>query len=139
MPMISEEELLRMPASDYMNDTQLAFFRQRLLELKEETEAAITATRDEIAATNLAAADELDRAVAEEESRQRLRFTERKYLLLRKIESTLNKIDEGEYGYCEVSGDPIGLERLLLRPTATLSFEEKARQEEQERNFIKRR
>nr|WP_010130930.1 TraR/DksA C4-type zinc finger protein [Microbulbifer agarilyticus] len=139
MSLISEEELLRMPASDYMNDSQLAFFRQRLLDLKEETLAAISASRAEIATTDLAAADELDRAAAEEESRQRLRFTERKYLLLRKIESTLDKIEEGEYGYCEVSGDPIGLQRLLLRPTATLSFEEKARQEAQERNFSKRR
>ncbi|WP_308366018.1 MULTISPECIES: TraR/DksA C4-type zinc finger protein [unclassified Microbulbifer] len=136
---ISERKLLQMPASDYMNEHQLVFFRQRLLELKAETQAEIESGRRAIATAELAAADELDRAAAEEENRQRLRFTERKYLLLRKIHRALEKIEDGSYGYCEISGDPIGQQRLLLRPTAELSFEEKARQEELERNYIKRR
>ncbi|MBB3059830.1 TraR/DksA family transcriptional regulator [Microbulbifer rhizosphaerae] len=133
---ISERKLLQMPASDYMNERQLAFFR---LDLRAETQAEIESGRRAIATAELAAADELDRATAEEENRQRLRFTERKYLLLRKIHRALEKIEDGSYGYCEISGDPIGLQRLLLRPTAELSFEEKARQEELERNYTKRR
>lgn len=136
---IRERELLKMPASDYMNERQLAFFRQRLLDLRAETQAEIESGRRAIAAAELSAADELDRAAAEEDNRQRLRFTERKYLLLRKIHRALEKIRGGSYGYCEISGDPIGLQRLLLRPTAELSFEEKARQEELERNYTKRR
>lgn len=138
-PLISEQELLQMPASDYMNERQLVFFRHLLLDLREETQAEIEAGRQAIAAAELTAADELDRAAAEEENRQRLRFAERKSLLLRKIQRTLEKIEDGSYGYCEISGDPIGLQRLLLRPTAELSFEEKARREQQERNYNKRR
>nr|WP_010130407.1 TraR/DksA C4-type zinc finger protein [Microbulbifer agarilyticus] len=122
-----------------MNDQQLEFFKRRLQQLHEETRAEIDAARVAIATADLHAADELDRAVAEEENRQSLRFTERKYLLLRKIQRSLDKIDDGSYGYCDVSGDPIGIKRLLLRPTAELSFEEKSRQEERERNFRKQR
>ncbi|WP_231757365.1 TraR/DksA family transcriptional regulator [Microbulbifer elongatus] len=139
MSLISEKELLEMPATEYMNAQQLAFFRHRLQQLKQETRTEIDSAREAIATADLHAADELDRAVAEEENRQCLRFTERKYLLLRKIQRSLDKIDDGSYGYCEVSGDPIGLKRLLLRPTAELSFEEKSRQEQQERNFRKQR
>lgn len=128
-----------MPEADYMNDQQLDFFRHRLQQLQEETLAEVEAAREAIATVDSAAADELDRAVAEEENRQRLRFSERKCLLLRKVQKSLSKIEEGDYGYCEISGDPIGLERLLLRPTAELSFEEKARQEQKERNFRKNR
>ena len=139
MPSISEQELLKMPVAEYMNEQQLDFFRHRLQVLQMETRAEIEAAREAIATADLSAADELDRAVAEEENRQCLRFTERKYLLLRKIQRSLDKIEDGSYGYCEVSGDPIGIKRLLLRPTAELSFEEKSRQEQQERNFRKQR
>lgn len=128
-----------MPATDYMNTRQLDFFRHRLQQLQEQTRAETEAARQAIATADLTAADELDRASAEEENRQRLRFTERKYLLLRKVQRSLDKIEDGSYGYCEISGDPIGLQRLLLRPTAELSFEEKSRQELQERNFRKHR
>ena len=128
-----------MSAADYMNPQQLGFFRHLLQKLKDETQAEIDAAREAIASADLSAADELDRAAAEEENRQRLRFTERKYILLRKIQHSLDKLEDGSYGYCEISGDPIGLQRLLLRPTAELSFEEKSRQEQQERNFRKQR
>lgn len=134
-PPISERELLQIP--DYMNERQLAFFKQRLLALRAETLEEIEAGRRAIAAVD--AADELDRATAEYENRQRLRFAERKSRLLRKIDRALERIENGSYGYCEISGDPIGLQRLLLRPTAELSFEEKARQEQLERNYNNRR
>ncbi|KUJ85037.1 RNA polymerase-binding protein DksA [Microbulbifer flavimaris] len=136
---MTEQELLQMPAADYMNEQQLDFFKHRLQQLHEETAAEVAAAREAVATTDLAAADELDRAAAEEENRQRLRFAERKYYLLRKIQRSLDKIEDGSYGYCEISGDPIGLQRLLLRPTAELSFEEKSRQEQKEKSFRKNR
>lgn len=139
MPKISEQELLEMPASDYMNEKQLLFFKQLLMELRNDLLAELAHGQQAIATTKLALADDLDRATAEQENQQHLRFTGRKNLLLRKIQRALEKIKDGSYGYCEISGDPIGLQRLLLRPTAELSFEEKARQEILERNYSKRR
>ncbi|WP_444935757.1 TraR/DksA family transcriptional regulator [Microbulbifer sp. JMSA004] len=139
MPKISEQELLGMPASDYMNEKQLLFFKQLLMELRNDLLAELAQGQQAIATTKLALADDLDRATAEQENQQHLRFTGRKNLLLRKIQRALEKIKDGSYGYCEISGDPIGLQRLLIRPTAELSFEEKARQEILERNYSKRR
>ncbi|WP_413662163.1 TraR/DksA family transcriptional regulator [Microbulbifer sp. CNSA002] len=139
MPKISEQELLGMPASDYMNEKQLLFFKQLLMELRNDLLAELAHGQQAIATTKLALADDLDRATAEQENQQHLRFTGRKNLLLRKIQRALEKIKDGSYGYCEISGDPIGLQRLLIRPTAELSFEEKARQEILERNYSKRR
>lgn len=131
-------ELLQMPAADYMNDVQLAFFRQVLLELKQATSEHIETIKQEIAAPSTEA-DELDRALLEEENRQRMRIAEREYFLLRKIDKALDRIERKDYGYCEASGVEIGLERLLARPTTEYSTEEKTRQEELERNFSKQR
>lgn len=131
-------ELLQMPAADYMNDAQLAFFRQVLLEQKQQTSEHIETIKQEIAAPS-SEADELDRALLEEENRQRMRIAEREYFLLRKIDKALDRIERKDYGYCEASGVEIGLERLLARPTTEYSTEEKARQEELERNFSKQR
>lgn len=131
-------ELLQMPATDYMNDVQLMFFRQLLLELKQQTSEHIETIKQEIAAPSTEA-DELDRALLEEENRQRMRIAEREYFLLRKIDKALDRIERKDYGYCEASGVEIGLERLLARPTTEYSTEEKARQEELERNFSKQR
>ncbi|WP_444913943.1 TraR/DksA family transcriptional regulator [Microbulbifer sp. TRSA007] len=139
MPKIGEQELLGMPASDYMNEKQLLFFKQLLMELRNDLLAELAHGQQAIATTKLALADDLDRATAEQENQQHLRFTGRKNLLLRKIQRALEKIKDGSYGYCEISGDPIGLQRLLIRLTAELSFEEKARQEILERNYSKRR
>ena len=139
MPSLTERKLLQMPASAYMNPEQLAFFKALLLQQLEEIQAELDSARQDIANASQTSPDELDRAVTEEENRQRLRFTERKYLLLRKIRQALDRIDDGSYGYCEATGDPIGLQRLLLRPTAELCFEEKSRREQQERNYVKQR
>ncbi|WP_232522334.1 TraR/DksA C4-type zinc finger protein [Marinimicrobium alkaliphilum] len=135
---LSEAALLAMPADDYMNERQLAFFKRYLNDLRRETQEAIEAVKQAIAATE-PEADELDRAAMEEENRQRLRIAERQYFLLRKIDTAFAKIDDGSYGFCEVTGEPIGLQRLLLRPTAELSAEEKTRQEQRERNYAKQR
>ncbi len=135
---LTAADLLQMPASDYMNEVQLAFFKQLLLDLKRQTGEHIETIKQEIAAPSTEA-DELDRALAEEENRQRMRIAEREYFLMRKIDKALDRIERQDYGYCEASGVEIGLERLLARPTTEYSTEEKARQEELERNFSKQR
>lgn len=131
--------LLSMPPADYMNPAQLAFFKGRLLALRQQTSAHIETIKHEISQIQLGEADELDRAHAEEDNRQSMRIAEREYYLLRKIDKALKRIEEGSYGFCEVSGQEIGLQRLLVRPTAELCTEEKARQEQLERNFSKNR
>ncbi|GAA6169134.1 RNA polymerase-binding protein DksA [Sessilibacter corallicola] len=125
-----------MPESEYMNDVQLSFFRSLLIEQKDEIEAQLIGVRG-LMNDQAKEADELDRALVEEENRQRLRIADRQTKLMRKVVKTLNLIDEGEYGYCKVSGEPIGLPRLLIRPTADLCAEEKARQESRENHYIK--
>ena len=80
-------------------------------------------------------ADELDKAAQEEDRRLQLRFLDRQTKLLPKIEQALDRIEHDEFGYCDITGDPIGLQRLLLRPTATLCAEEKQRQETKEKSY----
>lgn len=130
--MLTEEQLLAAPEKDYMNEEQLEFFRQRLLQARAEIEHDIERARAELSnGTN--EADELDRATAEEERWLSLRISEREGKLLRKIDEALQRIEDGEYGYCEDTGDPIGIPRLLARPTATLSAEAKTRREQLEK------
>ena len=130
--MLTEEELLKAPEDEYMNEEQLEFFRQRLLQARAEIEQDIERARNELSnGTN--EADELDRATAEEERWLSLRISEREGKLLRKIDEALQRIEDGEYGYCEDTGDPIGIPRLLARPTATLSAEAKTRREQLEK------
>ncbi|MDX1610670.1 MAG: RNA polymerase-binding protein DksA [Halofilum sp. (in: g-proteobacteria)] len=129
---MTEEELLAAPEKDYMNEDQLEFFRQRLLQARAEIEQDIERARNELSSgTN--EADELDRATAEEERWLSLRISEREGKLLRKIDEALQRIEDGEYGYCEDTGEPIGIPRLLARPTATLSAEAKTRREQLEK------
>lgn len=134
---LTPQSLLRMPYKDYMNPQQQQFFKELLGRLKFETQQQIESIKQDIASADCGT-DELDRALTEEENRQRMRLAERQYLLLRKIDKALSRIAQGTYGYCEVTGDEIGLQRLLLRPTAELCAEEKARQEHLERNFVQR-
>ena len=132
--MLTEKQIRRAPKKDYMNDAQLEFFKNHLLELKRETISHIDEARQRLADANRET-DELDRALTEEENRLRLRIADRESKLLPKIDEALKRIEEGEYGWCEETGEPIGIERLLLRPTATLCAEAKARQERLERNY----
>ena len=126
--MLTEKQIRRAPKKDYMNEAQLEFFKNHLLELKRETISHIDEARQRLADANRET-DELDRALTEEENRLRLRIADRESKLLPKIDEALKRIEEGEYGWCEETGEPIGIERLLLRPTATLCAEAKARQE----------
>lgn len=136
--MLTEAKLRSMPARDYMNAPQQAFFKARLEALRADTQETIEQTKQTIAEGG-AEADELDRAAREEDNRQRMRLAERQYYLLRKIDQALNRLAEGDYGYCRETGEPIGIERLLLRPTAELCIEAKTRAELLERNFAKAR
>ncbi len=132
--MLTEEQLLAAPEEDYMNDEQLEFFRQLLNDMAREIREQIETSRKELQ-TMQYEADELDKAALEEERRLQLRFLDRQSKLLPKIGEAIKRIDSGEFGYCEVTGEPIGVRRLLARPTATLCAEEKMRQERKEQNF----
>ncbi len=132
--MLTKEELLKQPKENYMNEEQLEFFRQLLLKQKQEIINGIKET-EQLLQNQEREADENDRATLEEERWLELRIRERESKLLRKIDEALRRIDEGEYGYCEDTGEEIGLERLLVRPTATLSIEAKQRRESIEKAY----
>ncbi|WP_444985863.1 TraR/DksA family transcriptional regulator [Halomonas mongoliensis] len=139
MPYTPEEaRLLAMPDDDYMNDEQLAFFRERLLEEKAQVEEHLREVRAAMA-SHERDSDELDQAAFEEELRLQLRQADRETRLLANIEAALRRIDADDYGYCEETGEPIGLPRLLLRPTAKLCLEAKERQEQCENHYRKTR
>jgi DnaK suppressor protein len=124
----TEAELLKMPESDYMNEAQLAFFRQRLREMEQELLANAGETPEHLRETVIVP-DPADRATIEEEHALELRTRDRERKLLKKVQQALASIDSGEYGWCEETGEPIGIPRLLARPTATLSLEAQQRRE----------
>ncbi|MCO5100902.1 MAG: RNA polymerase-binding protein DksA [Burkholderiaceae bacterium] len=124
----TEAELLRMPESDYMNDAQLAFFRDRLQQIERDILANADETTENLRET-VVVPDPADRATIEEEHALELRTRDRERKLLKKVQQSLARIDSGEYGYCEETGEPIGIPRLLARPTATLSLEAQERRE----------
>lgn len=132
--MLTEEQLLAAPEDDYMNEAQLEFFRNLLLTQADEVKESLANARAQLASFENEP-DELDKASVEEERRMALRFLDRQTKLLPKIMDSVKRIDEDDYGFCVVTGEPIGIKRLLLRPTATLCAEEKQRQELKERNF----
>ncbi len=134
--MLTEQQLLSMSEDDYMNDSQLAFFRSLLQREKYEVEVLLESARESMH-SHQREADELDQALLEEDHRQRLRMADRQTKLLRKIHKTIARLDQGDYGYCKITGEPIGIQRLLLRPTADMCAEEKARQEVREHHFAK--
>lgn len=129
---LTEAALLKMPASAYMNADQLAFFRSRLEAMRDELLSNAANTGEHLK-ENENFADPNDRASMEEEHmlEQRVRDRERKQL--KKINAALKRIESGEYGWCVETGDPIGLPRLLARPTAEYSIEAQERHERQEK------
>ena len=130
----TEEELLRMPDADYMNESQLAFFKHRLQEIERELLANADETTEHLRETVIVP-DPADRATIEEEHALELRTRDRERKLLKKVQSALARIEAGEYGFCEETGDPIGIPRLLARPTATLSLEAQQRREMKQRLY----
>jgi DnaK suppressor protein len=131
---LTEAELLAMPTSSYMNDAQQRFFRHRLLaqraELQQRISDEVTELREQAPSS-----DPVDLGSAEEQRQWQLRLLEREKRLLDKIDESLERLARNEYGWCRETGEPIGLRRLLLRPTATLCIEAKERQEQRERHI----
>lgn len=131
---ITEAELLKMSDKDYMNAAQLEFFRHRLVTMKEEILVNARETGEHLK-DNEVFADPNDRATVEEENMLEQRVRDRERKLLKKIDSALRRLEEGEYGFCLETGDPIGLPRLLARPTAELSIEAQEKHERLEKLF----
>jgi len=131
---ISEAALLKMPEKDYMNDAQLAFFRHRLQTMREEILNNARETGEHLK-ENEVFADPNDRATVEEENMLEQRVRDRERKLLKKIDASLRRIDTGEYGFCLETGEPIGIGRLLARPTAELSIEAQEKHERLEKLY----
>lgn len=131
---LTEAELLKMSDKDYMNADQLEFFKQRLVTLKEELLKHASETTENLR-DNALVPDPADRATIEEEHALELRTRDRERKLLKKVEQALMAIESGEYGYCEETGEPIGIPRLLARPTASLSLEAQERRELRQKLF----
>jgi len=132
---LSEAELLAMPEAEYMNDKQIDFFRARLTTLKDDLLSNAGETTEHLREDTTIVPDPADRATIEEEHALELRTRDRERKLLKKISQSLGRLDTGEYGFCDETGEPIGLRRLMARPTATLSLEAQQRREMKQKMF----
>ena len=132
---LSDAEVIAMPDTEYMNDKQLAFFRLKLQALKEDILNSAGETTEHLREDTVIMPDPADRATIEEEHALELRTRDRERKLLKKIEQSIGRIDAGDYGYCDETGEPIGVARLLARPTATLSLEAQERRELKQKMF----
>ena len=117
-----------------MNEAQLAFFRDRLTQMEVELRHNAGQTTENLRESTVVP-DPADRATIEEEHALELRTRDRERKLLKKVQAAIKRIDEGDYGYCEETGEPIGVRRLLARPTATLSLEAQERREIKQKMF----
>jgi DnaK suppressor protein len=124
---LSDEEVMAMPDTEYMNEVQLAFFRLKLTKLKQDIHNN--------AGETVVVPDPADRATIEEEHALELRTRDRERKLLKKIEQSIHRIDSGDYGYCDETGEAIGVGRLIARPTASLSLEAQQRRELRQKMF----
>lgn len=132
---LSDDEVIAMSDDLYMNDVQLAFFRLKLLSLKSDILNNADKTTETLRSDTVIVPDPADRATIEEEHALELRTRDRERKLLKKIEQSIAMIDAGEYGFCDETGEPIGVGRLLARPTATLSLEAQQRRELKQKMF----
>jgi DnaK suppressor protein len=132
---LSDAELMAMPDTEYMNEKQLAAFRFKLLQLKQDILSNAGETTEHLREDTVVVPDPADRATIEEEHALELRTRDRERKLLKKIEQSIARIDAGDYGYCDETGEPIGVGRLLARPTATLSLEAQQRRELKQKMF----
>lgn len=132
---LTDAEILAMPDAEYMNDTQLAYFRRKLGLLKQDILNSAGATTEHLREDTVVVPDPADRATIEEEHALELRTRDRERKLLKKIEQSILRIDAGDYGFCDETGEAIGVGRLLARPTATLSLEAQQRRELKQKMF----
>ena len=123
------------PTSDeeFMNDRQLAYFRKKLEDWKQDIIDGSKTTIGNLQEDSSSLPDLVDRASAESDKALELRTRDRQRKLINKIDAAIRRIDDGTYGYCEMTGDPIALGRLEARPTATLSLEAQEAHERKER------
>ncbi len=132
--MLTEEQILIASEDDYMNKAQLEFFRQRLFEMRHSlTVADETPDISELDVER--AADESDRATQEEQYWIQVHMKEREATLIRDIDKALHRVRTGDYGFCEDTGEDIGIKRLLIRPTSRYTAEAQARRELQTRQY----
>ncbi|MBP6223685.1 MAG: RNA polymerase-binding protein DksA [Rhizobacter sp.] len=132
---LTEAEILAMPDSEYMSEKQLEFFRATLKKLKDDLLSNAGETTEHLREDTSIVPDPADRATIEEEHALELRTRDRERKLLKKIAQSLNRVESGEYGFCDETGEPIGLGRLIARPTATLSLEAQQRRELKQKMF----
>ena len=132
---LTDEEVKAMPDAEYMNDKQMAFFRCKLSILKQDIHNSAGATTEHLREDTAVVPDPADRATIEEEHALELRTRDRERKLLKKIEQSIARIDSGDYGYCDETGEPIGVGRLIARPTASLSLEAQQRRELKQKMF----
>ncbi|MES2050533.1 RNA polymerase-binding protein DksA [Polaromonas sp.] len=132
---LTDDEVKAMPDSEYMNEKQLAFFRHKLSILKQDIHNSAGETTEHLREDTVVVPDPADRATIEEEHALELRTRDRERKLLKKIEQSIARIDSGDYGYCDETGEPIGVGRLIARPTANLSLEAQQRRELKQKMF----
>ena len=132
--LLTTEKILDAPEKDYMNEEQLAFFKHLLLGLYESTLVRVEEAKKQMSPPS-DLSDVSDRATWEEQSSISLRIVEREQKLLPKIKQSLARIHNDDFGYCLESGEPIGIPRLLIRPTAEYCAEVKAIQEIKEHSY----
>ena len=132
---LTDEEVKAMPDSEYMNEKQLAFFRHQLSVLKQDIHNSAGKTTENLREDTSVVPDPADRATIEEEHALELRTRDRERKLLKKIEQSIARIDSGDYGYCDETGEAIGVGRLIARPTANLSLEAQQRRELKQKMF----
>lgn len=125
------------PSADeeYMNEMQLEYFRKKLEDWKKSIVSQSVDTLEDLRQGGLQQPDDIDRASMETDKALDLRTKDRIRKLINKIDEALERIEDGSYGYCEETGDPIGIERLEARPVATLSIEAQERHERLEKTF----
>ncbi len=132
---LTDADVLAMPDDEYMNDTQLAFFRLKLVKLKTDMLSNAGETSEHLREETVIVPDPTDRATIEEEHALELRTRDRERKLLKKIDQSIASVDAGTYGFCEETGENIGVGRLLARPTAHLSLEAQQRRELKQKMF----
>ena len=132
---LTDDDVKSMPDAEYMNEQQLAFFRHKLSLLKHDIHNSAGATTEHLREDTVVVPDPADRATIEEEHALELRTRDRERKLLKKIEQSIGRIDSGDYGYCDETGEAIGVGRLIARPTANLSLEAQQRRELKQKMF----
>ena len=136
MAKLTEKDIINWsgPEEDYMNEDHLAFFKELLTKLQEEIIDNASATTNHLQ-EQVVTPDPADRATLEEEYAVEVRTRERERKLLTKVQASLRQIEDGSYGFCKDTDEPIGLKRLLARPTANLSVEAQERREQVKKQF----